>query len=446
MKSGFTRRSRIGVAVAAACATLLVPIAGTAGAAPEPAAAAPERGVYTVSGLKSVDDRSVIANSGVDVILARHETMTVVATPAEARALRGRGYDLDMTADAEKFLAQRSGGVQPRKKPRGTGDFPAGDENYHTYDEMAAEVKQAAAEHGDIVDLASLGQSYEGRDLPIVKISDNAATDEDEPEVLFTCNMHAREHLTTEMCLHIVKRFTDGYAGDAAIKSLVDTAEIYVVPQVNPDGISYDIQGGKYAGWRKTRKPNEAGKYIGTDPNRNWDYKWGCCGGSSEDPADDDYRGAAALDQPETKQIADFVDGRVVNGEQQIKAHIDFHTFGELVLWPFGWTQDDTADGMTEEEAARFKDIGTRMAATNGYKPEQASDLYVTDGSIDDWMWGKHKVLSFTFEMYPSSGGMDGFYPPDEVIEEQTTRNDGAVDLLLQEAGAGARPSGSNLY
>ncbi len=41
------------------------------------------------------------------------------------------------------------------------------------------------------------------------------------------------------------------------------------------------------------------------------------------------------------------------------------------------------------------------MAATNDYTPQQASDLYITDGTIDDWLWGAYKIFSYTFEMYP---------------------------------------------
>ena len=73
------------------------------------------------------------------------------------------------------------------------------------------------------------------------------------------------------------------------------------------------------------------------------------------------------------------------------------------------------------------------MAATNGYTPEQASDLYITDGTIDDWLWGEHRIFGYTFEMYPRSSS-PGFYPPDEVIAAQTTRNREAVLLLLEYA------------
>ncbi|HKS46626.1 MAG TPA: M14 family metallopeptidase [Amycolatopsis sp.] len=299
-------------------------------------------------------------------------------------------------------------------------DFPSGYQGYHTYAEVTAELQKAVANHPDIAKLSSVGKSYEGRNLNLLTIGSGTG----KPEVLFTCNQHAREHLTTEMCLHIVQRFTDGYATDSKIKNMVDTHTIYVVPNVNPDGSEYDISGGRFHNWRKTRKPVPGSTAIGTDPNRNWDYQWGCCDGSSTNPSAQDYRGTAPFSEPETRALADFINAH------QVKAHIDFHTYSELVLWPFGYTTSPTATGMTAAEAKRFQDLGKAMAATNGYTPEQSSKLYITDGDINDWSWGTHKILSFCFEMYPT-GSNPGFYPKDTQIVPQTTRNDPAVDLLI---------------
>ncbi|PXY28528.1 M14 family metallopeptidase [Prauserella flavalba] len=364
--------------------------------------------------------RTEIAATGVDVLGVRDGTLTFVAGPEQARELRADGFRLQRVGEAPTRVTDAAA----------PADFPSGDEGYHTYAEVTAELEQATRDHGDITRLSSAGESFEGRPLHVLKISDNAAADEDEPEVLFTCNQHAREHLTTEMCLRIVQRFTDGYGSDATVTGFVDSREIYVIPTVNPDGAEYDISGGQYQGWRKNRQGQ------GTDVNRNWGHRWGCCGGSSDDSADETFRGTEAFSSLEARAVASFVDSRVVGGAQQITAHIDFHTYSELVLWPYGYTTDDTAEGMSPEQAKRFSDVGTELANSNGYTPQQSSDLYVTDGSINDWMWGEHRILSFTFEMYPADGnGLDGFYPPDEQIGPQTARNDGAVDILLREAG-----------
>jgi hypothetical protein len=81
------------------------------------------------------------------------------------------------------------------------------------------------------------------------------------------------------------------------------------------------------------------------------------------------------------------------------------------------------------------------MANTNGYTPEQASDLYIADGTSIDWMWGNQGIWAYTFEMYPASGG-GGFYPPDEVIPAQTSRNRSAVLLLAEYADCPYRAIG----
>ena len=60
-----------------------------------------------------------------------------------------------------------------------------------------------------------MGLSYEGREIPVVKISDNVTVDEDEPEILFDGLHHAREHLSTEQALHIISMLVDGYGTDA---------------------------------------------------------------------------------------------------------------------------------------------------------------------------------------------------------------------------------------
>jgi len=80
--------------------------------------------------------------------------------------------------------------------------------------------------------------------------------------------------------------------------------------------------------------------------------------------------GAGVLLRPETTQIRDWVGSRVVGGEQQITAHIDWHAFSELVLWPYGFTESDAAPGLDAEAAATFRAFGEAMAVTNGYTPQ----------------------------------------------------------------------------
>jgi hypothetical protein len=207
-----------------------------------------------------------------------------------------------------------------------------------------------------------------------------------------------------------------------------------MVFDMNPDGGEYDIATGTYRSWRKNRQPNVGSQYVGTDLNRNWNYRWGCCGGSSGTFSSETYRGAAPFSAPETSVVSNFVNSRVIGGEQQITVAIDFHTYQELVLWPYGYTFTDVPADMTQDDHNVLIAMGQAMAATNGYTPEQASDLYITDGTINDWLYGVHRILNYTFEMYPRTSSQGGFYPPDEVIPAETSRNRAAVLYLLEQA------------
>ncbi|MBP2477282.1 murein tripeptide amidase MpaA [Crossiella equi] len=314
-------------------------------------------------------------------------------------------------------------------------DFPPGYTGYHTYAELTSALRATQRDHPDIASLRSIGKTHEGRELWMVKISDNVRADEDEPEVLFNCGQHAQEHLTVEMCLRVVHRLTT----DPAARPLVDSREIWVIPSVNPDGAEYDINPGTFRNWRKNRQG-----FFGTDLNRNWAYRWGCCGGSSDLPLWPNYRGAKPFSAPESRALGEFVDSRVVGGKQQITAHVDFHTYGELVLWPYAHTKDDTAPGLTADEQRAFQALGQRMAATNGFQAQQSSDLNVTDGDIIDWMWARHRIWSYTFELYGKGEAEGGFYPKDTVIDRETARNDRAVDLLLAYADCVPRVVGGS--
>jgi carboxypeptidase T len=404
------------LAAAVLCAAALLPIPMAAQAQPDPTAqVSPPSSVYTVRGT-TPDSRTAISRFDVDIHGVDSGTLTFAATPAQAGALRAAGYQLERQVQVL--------------------DFPPADSNYHNYAEQTAELRRIVADHPGIASLSSIGKSFQNRDLWLLKISDNVGTDEAEPEVLFTCQQHAREHLTPEMCLRIADRYTSLYGTDTAITNMVNSREIWIVTSVNPDGSEYDISTGSYRSWRKNRQG------PGTDLNRNFGYRWGCCGGSSGSTGSETYRGTAAFSAPETQRIRDFVGSRVIGGRQQITSNIDFHTFSELVLWPYGYTTADTGTGLNAAEQRAFSTLGRQLAQTNGYTPEQASDLYITDGTINDWLWGTYKIWSYTFEMYPRSGN-GGFYPPDEVITRETQRNDQAVALFLSYADCVPRVIGS---
>jgi murein tripeptide amidase MpaA len=409
-----TRRRVREIVTGLVAVAVLAAVPGVAGAA-QPAAG--ERS-YRVEGVADRAARSAVAGTGAAVELVQRSAMVVTATPAEVARIRRLGHPVTLLGPARA------------PAPGGAEAFPPADSGYHDYAEMSAEVAAVAGAYPALVRRFSIGRSHQGRELWAAKVSDNVGADEAEPEALFTCGQHAREHLTIEMCLYLLDELTSAYGSDSAVTTTVNTREVYLVFNLNPDGSEYDIATGSYRSWRKNRQPNQGSSSVGTDLNRNWGYRWGCCGGSSGNPSSSTYRGPSAFSAPETRAVRDFVASRVVGGVQQLRAAIDFHTYSELVLWPYGYTYSNTATGMNADQYNTFATMGRAMAATNGYTPEQSSDLYIADGILPDWAWGSHRIFAFTFEMYPRSSP-PGFYPADEVIARETSRNRAAVLYLL---------------
>ena len=325
----------------------------------------------------------------------------------------------------------------------GGPDFPGKDALYHNYAEMVAEIHAVEAARPDIVDVFSIGESHRGRDIWAAKVSDNVATDEDEPEVLFDAAHHADEHLTVEQALYLFNTLVDNYGDGPKVTRLVDSREIWIIFMLNPDGAEFDLGGDPYRDWRKNRQSHPTNSHVGTDLNRNYGFRWGCCGGSSGKPASETYRGWEPFSAPESRAMRDFVNSRVVDGRQQIRTHITFHTNGELILWPWGYTRRNLAGDMTRADRAVFVAMARDMAATNGYRVMQSSDWYITDGDQIDWMYGRHGIFSFTLELYPSLAiGVD-HYPPDEKIARQTRRNRAALLYLIDLADCPYRASGT---
>ncbi len=326
--------------------------------------------------------------------------------------------------------------VAPSAVEAAEPDFPASMSGYHNYPEMVAEIQQAALDYPDIVQAFSIGRSARGRDIWAAKVSDNVATDEDEPEVLIDALHHAREHLTTEQALAILRWLTQDYGSDETVTRLVNTRETFIIFALNPDGMRFDLTGDPFRAWRKNRQRTSSGTAIFTDLNRNYSYRWACCGGSSGKRSSITYRGPYAFSAPETRALRDFVNSQVKHGIQQIRTHITLHTNGELILWPYGYTKRNVPSDMTTLDHKALVALGRAMAARNGYTAEQSSDLYITDGDQIDWMYGAYRIFSYTFELYPTEKPTvwGDHYPDDSRIPAQTERNRSAILLLIDRA------------
>ncbi len=125
----------------------------------------------------------------------------------------------------------------PQVKPRAAGQIDFA--HYHTYDETVALLRGWAATYPDLVELYSVGQSFEGRDIWQVTIaSKKTLKHTDRPAFFLEGGRHAGEISGTEATLYFINHVLTRYGSDPAITSLVDTKAIYAKPMNNPDGAS----------------------------------------------------------------------------------------------------------------------------------------------------------------------------------------------------------------
>ncbi|MCB2219618.1 MAG: immune inhibitor A [Bacteroidetes bacterium] len=323
----------------------------------------------------------------------------------------GITYEI-LIEDVSKFYVERNAGKSKKVDDyKGISEWPV-PENFDfgsmsghaTYDETVAALEEMTALFPDLItQKESIGQSIEGREIWMVKISDNPNVNETEPEVLYTALHHAREPAGLMTVLYYMWYLLENYDNDPYIQTLVDNTEMYFVPVINPDGYVYNQTTNPNGGgmWRKNRRDNEGTSCDGVDINRNYGYMWGLDNtGSSPDPCDEDYRGTEAFSEPETQAIRNFCE------EHEFVNALNYHTHGNLLLYAWGYTEEPSPDDDL------FYAHSVLYTQDNNYTfGAGSSTIYPTNGGSDDWMYGeqsaKSKILAYTPEL---GGGNDGFW------------------------------------
>jgi hypothetical protein len=266
--------------------------------------------------------------------------------------------------------------------------------------------------------------TYEGRAIHWVRISDQPETDEEEPEILYTALHHAREPGSLSQMIFYMWFLLENYEEDQQVQFLVNNTEMYFIPCVNPDGYVFNQTTNPEGGglWRKNRVKNNDGSY-GVDLNRNYGYEWGYDNeGSSNNPVSETYRGTEAFSEQETRAVRDFCN------EHEFQITLNYHTHGDLLIYPWGYSDTPTAENDT------YTNMAEAMIVDNQYLAGTGSETvgYIVNGGSDDWMYGEAETKPSTYSFTPEVGAIGGFWP----TEDQITPN--CKNTLLMNLNAAA--------
>ncbi|XP_033208197.1 carboxypeptidase B-like isoform X1 [Belonocnema kinseyi] len=301
---------------------------------------------------------------------------------------------------------------------------------YHRYGEIMRYLEHLAFRYPTLVELVTIGNSYEGQPLKVVKISSGPTKEgKTKPAIWIDAGMHAREWISIAVATYILSQLVEK---NSSYTKLLDNSDWMILPIANPDGYEFSHTTDRL--WRKTRSShseteNEA-RYTpsglfhlvshiarwffsdceGVDLNRNFGYHWrdAKVEGTSSDPCHDTYAGPKAFSEPESRAISDYI----MTNKKHIRAYFTLHSYSQMWLLPWGYTHAKPSDYLDLMNIAKR---GTKALAKihgTNYKIGPASELlYLTTGASDDWAKGAARIkYSFTLEL--RDGGRYGFLLP----------------------------------
>jgi len=303
--------------------------------------------------------------------------------------------------------------------------------HYFTYPEMTDQLISLEENNSDIMKLESIGLTYEGRDIWMVKLSDNVNQKENEPGVLLMGAHHGNEKASFEVLLYFIRYMVNNYSipntdndGDQSInedpidgidndndgfidedpsedrvRDAIDNTQIFIIPMVSPDGVAANSRKNQAPNYGPFGRSNEITSY-GVNLNRNYDDNWFLYYIfpthyhfiiNTLDQSFN-YRGPYPFSENETIAVRDFV------SNQDISISLSFHSFSEVILYPWMHTSKDNP----HEEL--FISVGENMSRINNYFLYTGRNYIIpryggTLGSSENWLYREHGVLSFTMEL-----------------------------------------------
>ncbi|KAL7840813.1 hypothetical protein AOLI_G00261360 [Acnodon oligacanthus] len=303
----------------------------------------------------------------------------------------------------QKEMEKQAGYRSSRKR---RSEFQYDYEVYHPLEEIQSWMFDMNRTHPHLVDMFSIGRSYEGRPLYVLKLGNRKRLHK--KAMWIDCGVHAREWIGPAFCQWFVREAVNSYPHDSSMRRLMNQLNFYIMPVFNVDGYHYSWKTDRF--WRKTRSKNAKYHCRGVDANRNWKVKW-CDEGASSHPCDDTYCGPFPESEPEVKAVARFLRKH----RKHVKAYVSIHAYAQMLLYPYSYKYATIPNFDCVETAAQNAVSALYSAYGVRYRYGPASTtLYVSSGSSIDWAYKNGIPYAFAFELRDT--GYYGFLLPEALI------------------------------
>jgi len=286
---------------------------------------------------------------------------TVYAYSVDTRFERFRklGYDY--------MVLPNPGSLFSPKMSRTVDEFLEWD-SYPSYEVYVATMYRFADNYPDLCQVENVGYSVEGREILFAKLSDNVATEEAEPEVMYSSSMHGDETTGYILTLRLIDYLLSNYGSDNQVTALINNLEIWLNPLANPDGTYF---GGNESVFGAIRY-----NVYWVDLNRNFP--------DPDEGANPDGRAY----QPETLAMMSFFEAH------SFIISANFHGGAEVVNYPWDtWPQRHADDNWFIQISREYAD-SAQSNSPSGYM----NDL--NNGITNGWDWytiagGRQDYISY---------------------------------------------------
>lgn len=289
-------------------------------------------------------------------------------------------------------------------------------DRYYKYEEINNFLDELQEKYSNNVRVKSVGKSFEGREIKTIEITNG--DERKKNSVFIDAGIHSREWIAPATALYLIKELTEGDA-----RNILNDIDVVIMPLVNCDGYEYTHTRERL--WRKTRSKTSSNCY-GVDGNRNFDFHWGEVG-ASPSSCSETYRGNVPFSELETQAMRD-----VVESMKTCKFYLTIHSYGNYLLYPWGWTSDLPESWKEIHEIATIGANAIRKATGTNYTIGSSTNvLYAAAGGSDDYMFAVFNVpISITMEL--PGGGVYGFDMPAKMIEKTVKESAEGIFAMIQ--------------